>query len=75
MTRNLRTALSYVTVLVASVLVLDGCTHVRPYERGVLSKPTMTPGSVTGTGEEHLFEVHEGASGGGTAGGGGCGCN
>jgi hypothetical protein len=52
-----------------------GCTRVAPYERGVLARPTMSPGSLAGPGEEHVYDVHEGATGGGTAGGGGCGCN
>ena len=63
----------------AAVAVLacfaGGCTRVMPYERGTLARPTMAPGSLAGPGEEHLYDVHEGATGGGTAGGGGCGCN
>jgi hypothetical protein len=60
---------------VALLMMLVGCTRVLPYERGILARPTMNPSAMTGVGEEHVFEVHEGAAGGGTAGGGGCGCN
>lgn len=66
---------SLVVAMALFATLVGGCARVMPYERGVLARPTMTPGAVTGTGEEHLFEVHEGASGGGSAGGGGCGCN
>ncbi len=62
-------------VALAALPALAGCTHVRPYERGALARPTMTAAPLTGAGEEHLYSVHEGASGGGGGGGGGCGCN
>lgn len=52
-----------------------GCTRVAPYERGTLARPTMAPAPLSGPGEEHVYDVHEGATGGGNAGGGGCGCN
>lgn len=52
-----------------------GCTHVRPFERGTLARPTMSAGPLTGAGEEHVYGVHEGATGGSGGGGGGCGCN
>lgn len=60
---------------VAALSTLAGCTHVRPYERGALARPTMTSAPLTGAGEEHVYSVHEGATGGGGGGGGGCGCN
>lgn len=56
-------------------LAVAGCSHVRAYERGKLAHPSMAPGSLVGPGEEHMYSVHEGATGGDTAGGGGCGCN
>jgi hypothetical protein len=52
-----------------------GCTHVAPYERGKLAGPTMTTSDLAGAGEEHVRYVQEGAVGGGTSAGGGCGCN
>lgn len=66
------------SVMLASLVLavaLAGCARVKPYERGTLARPTMTPSALAGPGEEHLYDVHEGATGGGTAGGGGCGCN
>lgn len=62
-------------VAALSLFFSTGCTRVAPYERGVLARPTMAPGQLAGPGEEHVFDVHEGATGGGSAGGGGCGCN
>jgi hypothetical protein len=53
----------------------NACTPVAPWERGVLAHPTMTTSDLAGPGEEHVRAVHEGAVGGGTSAGGGCGCN
>jgi hypothetical protein len=61
-------------ILVGSI-ALAGCTHVKAYERGKLAHPTMITGGFHGPGEEHMYSVQEGAAGGDTAGGGGCGCN
>lgn len=70
------TSVSACAAVLTTVATLAGCTPVRPYERGVLARPTMTAAPLSGPGEEHVFSVHEGASGGtGGAGGGGCGCN
>jgi hypothetical protein len=52
-----------------------GCTHVRAWERGKLAHYTMTPDGATGPAADHVYAVHEGASGGGGAAGSGCGCN
>ncbi len=57
------------------VSLVSGCSHVRAYERGKLAHPSMAPASLVGPGEEHMYSVQEGATGGDTAGGGGCGCN
>lgn len=51
------------------------CTHVAPYERGILAHPTMTPDDVASGMDAHVRAVAEGASGGLGGGGGGCGCN
>ncbi len=58
----------------AGLLLLAGCTHVKPYERGKLAHPTMTD-DMGGASAEHVYAIHEGAVGGGAPGGGGCGCN
>jgi hypothetical protein len=64
-------------IAVAATLstVLTGCSHVAPYERGVLAHPTMTSGDLAGPSEAHVRAVHEGAVGGGAAAESGCGCN
>jgi hypothetical protein len=56
-------------------LLVSACAPVAPWERGALAHPTMTPSDLVGPSEEHVRAVHEGAVGGGTSAGGGCGCN
>ncbi len=53
----------------------SGCTHVAPYERGVLARPTMTVDDLASGMDQHVRAVSEGAVGGFAGGGGGCGCN
>ncbi len=62
------------TVL-ALVSALAGCAEVAPYERGRLAHPSMTTSDIVGQGEAHTRAIQEGATGGGTQVGGGCGCN
>lgn len=62
---------SLVTMLGASF----GCVHVRPYQRERLAHPTMTTADWGGPGAAHARSVREGATGGGSAGEAGCGCN
>ncbi len=62
----------------AAIAVLasaTACVHVAPYERGMLAHPTMTVDDVSSSMDEHVRAVSEGASGGLSGGGGGCGCN
>jgi hypothetical protein len=61
--------------VVALAAFLGGCTHVRPYERERLAHPTMTTGEWGGPAAMHARAVREGATGGGTSGEAGCGCN
>jgi hypothetical protein len=56
-------------------LVVAGCAHVAPYERERLAHSTMTTEDLARVSETHVVSVQEGAVGGGTASGGGCGCN
>lgn len=51
------------------------CTHVAPYERGILAHPTMSTDDPSIGLDEHVRAVSEGAAGGVGGGGGGCGCN
>ena len=52
-----------------------GCTPVKAYERAKLAHPTMSAADLAGPGENHLRAVTEGAIGGSTGAGSGCGCN
>jgi hypothetical protein len=69
MNRQARVALSLLALCAA------GCTHVAPYQRERLAHPSMTTADLAHPSEEHVRAVQEGAIGGGTSAGGGCGCN
>jgi hypothetical protein len=58
-------------------LGLAGCAGVRPEQRAILADPTMVPASepLEAESREHVFDNREGAFGGGSVQGGGCGCN
>lgn len=71
--RALRVFVLAACVASASAMLL-ACTHVKPYERGKLAHPSMTA-DLSGPAAVHVYDVHEGATGGGEPGGGGCGCN
>ena len=62
-------------IALAVFLLVAGCKHVAPYERAKLAHPTMTSPQTQGVAEEHMYAVHEGATGGGAAAESGCGCN
>ena len=66
---------SQLAVVVATALVVAGCTHVAPYERGKLAHPMMTADDLEGPAAAHVLAVHEGATGGGSLAESGCGCN
>ena len=67
------TLLVTLSVLLAAASI--ACAPVAPYERGTLAHPTMTPEDVAIGLDGHVRAVSEGASGGLSGGGGGCGCN
>lgn len=54
-----------------------GCVRVKPYERELLAKPTMTfqPDPHEDVLDNHMLEAREAAAGGYGSAGGGCGCN
>lgn len=60
---------------IALALVLGGCVKVAAYQRGVLAHPTMTAEEISYGLDAHVRAVSEGATGGLSGGGGGCGCN
>ena len=64
-------------LLLLAGVVVSGCKHVSPWERGALADPIMDPGHdpLGNMMVEHMWFSREAASGGAGVGGGGCGCN
>lgn len=58
-------------------LLMIGCGTVQPWQKGNLAKHEMSfnPDPLQVRFEEHAYHSKEGASGGLSVGGGGCGCN
>ena len=58
-------------------LMLGGCSSVEPWQRGILAKPQMALDSHPQRSAlvAHVRAAREGASGGVTKDGGGCGCD
>jgi uncharacterized protein DUF4266 len=53
-----------------------GCAPVKPYQRGLLARPEMSPPSGLGARfVRHAMSVRQAAEGGAGSVGGGCGCN
>jgi hypothetical protein len=70
----LRTAMTAVVAAIGCITA--GCAHVAPYERGNLARPSMSAEDPFTTPlAAHVQDVSEGATGGLSGGGGGCGCN
>ena len=69
-----RTALVLATI---AAIAAAGCAPVAPYQRGYLARPDMALEESAGPAKalEKTFAAKEAASGGGSVGGGGCGCN
>ena len=67
--------LLYVAVLLS--LCGGGCMRVKPYQREHLSRRSMTADRAPGEArfDQHARGAREGADGGGSEPGGGCGCN
>lgn len=72
----MNTKLTIALVLIA-IFVTSGCTTVKPWERGTLSKKEMawSPDPLAATLGEHIYFAKEAAAGGYGSAGGGCGCN
>jgi len=62
-------------ILLAALAATTGCARVAPYERGALAHPTMSAEDMASAMDEHVRALSEGAVGGVSGGGGGCGCN
>ncbi len=71
----MRFSMTKLALLAALTAFAMGCTHVAPYERGKLAHPTMTDELAGGPAAEHVYAIHEGATGGGSIAESGCGCN
>jgi len=71
--------MSIIEILVVAALGVGvaACSHVHPWERGVLAKPCMmvSPDPEEAQIEQHLLAYREGSAGGYGDSGGGCGCN
>ena len=63
--------------LAVLLFALNACATVRPQDKEHLAEPSMafSSGGASMEHEQHVLENREGASGGGTTRGGGCGCN
>lgn len=64
-----------VLLCIALGLSASGCVKVAAYQRGTLALPSMTTEDVSIGIDGHVRGVSEGAAGGLSGGGGGCGCN
>lgn len=64
-------------LLLTILMTLVACSSVKPWERGHLAKDTMQGDAYPNKAalDRHIYFSKEGASGGGRAAGGGCGCN
>jgi hypothetical protein len=69
--------LSRLLLTVAILLMISGCSTVKPWERGNLAQDIMAwqPDPLKASLDNHIHFSKEGSSGGGRAAGGGCGCN
>lgn len=65
------------SLVMAVLMVLTGCSTVKPWERGTLSKKEMSwaPDPLAATLSQHIYFAKEAAAGGYGSAGGGCGCN
>lgn len=65
-----------VAALALAALLLAGCAAPKAWERGALAAPEMAwePDPLLATQRDHTYLSKEQASGGASAGGGGCGC-
>lgn len=71
------TARVIVVLLLLAPLLLGGCVGVKPWERDVLAQEEMAfdPDPLEAARRNHIYYSKEASLPGGSAGGGGCGCN
>lgn len=71
------TRVRFLILAALCALAAGGCATVKPWDRDLLAKPAMrlSPHSLLGAVDDHIYFSKEGSTGGATAAGGGCGCN
>ncbi len=71
--KRIATLLSIAAIGIAS----SGCVVVKPWERDLLARRDMAwePDALEAAREAHIYLSKEASMPGGSAGGGGCGCN
>ena len=72
-----RTLILPLLASLVAALGLTGCAAVKPWERDALARPEMAwdPDPLEAMRRSHVYFSKEASLGGGSAGGGGCGCN
>lgn len=67
----------WIVVCVIALAVLQGCATVSPWQRGNLAKTEMSwsHDPLEASLDSHIYFAKEASAGGGSAAGGGCGCN
>ena len=73
----LRSSFSRSLLVAIALCTSSACATVRPQDKEHLAEPSMafSSGGASTTHEQHVLDNREGASGGSTTRGGGCGCN
>jgi hypothetical protein len=71
----MKKSIAFSTLALSMLLV--GCGTVQPWQKGNLAKEEMSfePDALQTRFTEHTYHSKEGATGGLSVGGGGCGCN
>ncbi|HKU85697.1 MAG TPA: DUF4266 domain-containing protein [Casimicrobiaceae bacterium] len=77
---RLRCAYRAMLAAIAVASMVAGCATFdppKPWEKGDLARPSMRfdADPLAARATAHVYQSKEGAAGGGTVGGGGCGCN
>ncbi|WP_232317341.1 DUF4266 domain-containing protein [Candidatus Nucleicultrix amoebiphila] len=75
--RSQKINMSFVILGLLSVIFLQACTNIEPWERNYMAESHMLldPYPLDSILSDHIYFSREGTSGGYGLGGGGCGCN
>ena len=65
-----------ITLMILTLVLLSGCTHVAPYEKEELATQKMlsAPMTTRSAFDAHVFPIREGSFGAESGFSGGCGC-